>query len=105
MKIAEAITGKEKTADIVKKDVARIDELDVIDIPKRRLPKKVLKKLAEHYTTPEIMTTMINMNMFPTKEDYQLIHMIGDGLGKEAELMDEIGYGFRQSRLNPTVLF
>lgn len=94
MKIAEAITGKEKTADIVKKDVARIDELDVIDIPKRRLPKKVLKKLAEHYTTPEIMTTMINMNMFPTKEDYQLIHMIGDGLGKEAELMDEIGMVF-----------
>ena len=96
-KIAEAFIGKvaasEKVADIVKEVAVPLNG-ELITSMHGHIPRKVMKKLASVYTMPQIMTTMINMNMFPGRADYQYMQMTADGLNKEAEVLYDRGIVF-----------
>jgi hypothetical protein len=103
MKVAEAIEGKQAEVSkeaVIDKEVMVPLNAELIQKIHGHLPKETMNKLASAYSIPEIMTTMINMNMFPSRQDFQYMSMVSEGFAKEAEVLYDNNMTFDCTELN-----
>lgn len=92
-----------KESDIVKQVEMPLNA-ELIQATHGKMKKEDMKNLIEKYSMPEIMTHMVHMNMFPSRQDFQYMQMCSDGLHKEAEVLYDNNITFDCKGMEPDSL-
>ena len=106
-KLAKAF-GKES---VIKKEIIepmkdsdpniKVIPSELIDAAHGSLTKEEMRKLLEKYSSADIMTHMVLMNMIPSRKDFQYMHLVDNNLEKYAEILYDSNIVFDCTDVEP----